>query len=104
MTTKKTKLEYITNLNYSIPVLQEDGIDLYIDNPLLDDNEMAILNVLESIIYGLKKKHLFGDKELKPIVNYNPNKMNKKQYKKTIKKAYELLGIKYVENKGEQYY
>ena len=70
-----------------------EDLDLPIGNDKLSDCQDSILNILEVIIYKTKGKHLFGVKEINPLVNYNPNEMNEAQYFETIKKALEFLEI-----------
>ncbi|KKL12728.1 hypothetical protein LCGC14_2532880 [marine sediment metagenome] len=78
-------------------VKNEEDLDLPIESDKLSCCQDVILNLLEVIIYKTTGKHLFGVEEINPLVNYNPNKMNKSRYFKTIKKALEFLEIDYEE-------
>lgn len=77
-------------------VVKEGNLDLCIVNDNLSDCQEVNLNLLEVVIFTLKKRHLFGVRGLNPIINYNPNTMSKKQYFKVIQKALKFLGIAYV--------
>lgn len=89
--------EYKVKIYPELIVLSEVGegedLDLFIANDNLSEQACSILNLLEVVIYKQTKRHLFGVKAVEPIVNYNPNKMNKKQYKGTIKKALRFLKV-----------
>jgi hypothetical protein len=95
---EKKKEEYEVVRYPRLIVLSEktsktENLDLTIVNDKLGMECSTILNLLEVIIYKQKKRHLFGIKKLNPIVNYNPNTMNEKQYEDTIQKALKILKV-----------
>lgn len=93
MEKEKYKIKIYPDLIVLSTIEKKEDLDLVIVNDNLSDCQEVNLNLLEVIIYKLKKRHLFGVKELNPLVSYNPNKMNRYQYLKTIKKALRFLGI-----------
>lgn len=93
MNKEKYKISIYPELICLCEVSEVEELDLYISNDNLTKIQTSILNLLEVIIMKQKVRHLFGKKEMKPIVSYNPNTMNEKQYNITIKKALKFLGV-----------
>ena len=92
---EKYKIRIYPELIVLSHINNEEEMDLPLENENLSCCQNAILNLLEVIILKTKGKHLFGVEEISPLVNYNPNEMNKSQYFETIKKALEFLEIDY---------
>lgn len=93
----KYKVKIYPELIVSSLVDDKEELDLPIENDDLSCCQDTILNLLEVVIYNTTGRHLFGIKELTPLVKYNPNEMTKLQYFETIKKALKFLGIDYEE-------